>query len=151
MQITAAVVRDRQTAPTLEPLEMRGPKDDEVLVRMVATGICHTDLKYAGSTSPLPKPVVLGHEGAGIVEAVGASVRKVAKGDHVVLTFGSCGACPSCRDAEPAYCYDLAALNFGSGRTGPAAMPMPPASRSMAISSTSRPSPLMPWRRSAAS
>lgn len=120
MQIRAAVVRDRQTSPSLEDLEIVGPKDDEVLVRMVATGVCHTDLKYAGSTSPLPKPVVLGHEGAGIVEAVGAGVRKVAKGDHVVLTFGSCGQCPSCRDAEPAYCYDLAALNFGTRRTGPA-------------------------------
>lgn len=120
MQIKAAVIRAPQTSPVLETLAMTGPKDDEVLVRMVATGICHTDLKYAGSTSPLPKPIVLGHEGAGIVEAVGAGVSKVAKGDHVVLTFGSCGTCPSCRDAEPAYCYDLATLNFGSGRADPA-------------------------------
>lgn len=120
MQIKAAVIRDHQTFPCLEDLDLSGPGAGEVLVKMVAAGVCHTDLKFAGHASPLPKPVVLGHEGAGIVAAVGAGVGKVAKGDHVVLTFGSCGVCPSCREAAPAYCYDLAALNFGNKRAGPA-------------------------------
>jgi aryl-alcohol dehydrogenase len=66
----------------------------------------------------VPKPVVLGHEGAGIVEAVGAGVTKVAEGDHVVLTFGSCGRCFSCRDLEPAYCHNLIELNFGCSPEG---------------------------------
>jgi aryl-alcohol dehydrogenase len=56
---------------------------------------------------------VLGHEGSGLVEKVGGGVTKVAPGDHVVMTFGSCGRCRSCREAEPAYCYDQVALNFG--------------------------------------
>jgi aryl-alcohol dehydrogenase len=77
-----------------------------VLVRMVATGVCHTDLKAAGDDSPVPKPAVLGHEGAGVVEEVGAGVTKLAPGDAVVMTFDSCGRCPSCRDAQPSYCHN---------------------------------------------
>jgi aryl-alcohol dehydrogenase len=89
----------------LEELEMAGPAAGEVLVKIVATGVCHTDLKSAELGSRVPRPVVLGHEGAGIVQAVGAGVTKVAAGDHVVMTFGSCGHCPSCRAAQPAYCH----------------------------------------------
>ncbi|HEY8581248.1 MAG TPA: alcohol dehydrogenase catalytic domain-containing protein, partial [Beijerinckiaceae bacterium] len=98
MQITAAVFRDDTLRPSFETLEMSGPGAGEVLVRIVAAGVCHTDMKSGGPGSPVPRPVVLGHEGAGVVEAVGAGVTKVAPGDHVVMTFGSCGHCRSCQE-----------------------------------------------------
>ena len=113
MKITAAVFESASPLPRLQELELAEPGPGEVLVRLVATGICHTDLKAAAPASPIPRPVVLGHEGAGVVERVGAGVGKVAPGDHVVMTFGSCGRCRSCREAEPAYCYDMMRLNFG--------------------------------------
>lgn len=112
MKVRAAVFRDGTLNPSFETLTLAGPRTGEVLVKIVASGVCHTDLKSAGKVSPVPKPVVLGHEGAGIVEAVGEGVTKVAKGDHVVLTFGFCGHCPSCADAEPAYCHNQGKFNF---------------------------------------
>jgi len=105
MKIRAAVFRDETGKPSIEEIELSGPQAGEVLVKIVSAGICHTDHKSAGP-GPVPKPVVLGHEGAGIVEAVGAGVKKLAKGDHVVMTFGSCGRCIACNEAEPAYCDD---------------------------------------------
>lgn len=110
MDILAAVFAD--ATPALRRLTIAAPGPQEVRVRMVATGVCHTDLKAAGPGSPVPRPVVLGHEGAGVVESVGAAVTKVAPGDPVVLTFASCGACPGCRDGHPAYCDRQYALNF---------------------------------------
>ncbi len=104
MKIRAAVFRDESGHPSIEEIDLAGPGPGEVLVRMVATGVCHTDHKSAGP-GPVPKPVVLGHEGAGVVEAIGAGVTKVVPGDHVVMTFGSCGRCISCEEAEPAYCH----------------------------------------------
>jgi aryl-alcohol dehydrogenase len=72
-----------------------GPKDDEVLIKIVASGVCHTDLEaIKGSGSPFP--AVFGHEGAGIVEKVGSSVTNVKPGDHVVLSYSYCGECPNC-------------------------------------------------------
>jgi aryl-alcohol dehydrogenase len=114
VKIRAAVFRQGSAEPNIEELDLSGPKPGEVLVRMVATGVCHTDLKSAGADSPLPRPVVLGHEGAGVVEAVGEGVTKVGPGDHVVMTFGSCGACPTCLEAHPSYCHDF--NNFVSRR-----------------------------------
>ena len=95
MKIKAAVFRDDTGFPAFEELDLKGPGPGEVLVRIKATGVCHTDLKSAGVGSPVPKPTVLGHEGAGIVEEVGAGVAKVKPGDPVVMTFDSCGGCPS--------------------------------------------------------
>ena len=109
INIRAAVFRDESGRPSIEHLDLSGPGPGEVLVRIVAAGVCHTDHKAAGP-GPSPKPVVLGHEGAGIVAAVGAGVSKLAVGDHVVMTFGSCGACASCDAAQPAYCHD--GLNY---------------------------------------
>ena len=114
MQIRAAVFRTPDAGPVIEDVELSGPGPGEVLVRMVATGVCHTDLKSAAAGSRVPFPVVLGHEGAGIVAAVGPGVTKVAEGDPVVMTFGSCGHCPSCLDAEPAYCHNT--RNFACTR-----------------------------------
>lgn len=116
MKIRAAVFRDESMIPSIEELELSGPQRDEVLVRITATGVCHTDLKTAGPGGRSPRPVVLGHEGAGVVEAVGPGVSRLVPGDHVVMTFDSCGHCPSCLDAEPAYCYN--ADHFACTRPG---------------------------------
>jgi aryl-alcohol dehydrogenase len=116
MQIRAAVV-GKDNAITIRPLELKGPQPHEVLVRIVAAGVCHTDLKCAGSNVLVKaRPVVLGHEGAGIVEAVGSAVTELKPGDPVVMTFAYCGACRSCREAEPAYCYQQYPLNFSCAR-----------------------------------
>lgn len=112
MQITAAVVRSRSGPFGLETVEIEEPRAGEVLVRVVATGVCHTDMVMRDQDLPTPQPVVLGHEGAGVVERVGAGVTKVAPGDHVVMTFNSCGGCPSCRDHAPTYCHEFFPRNF---------------------------------------
>lgn len=112
MQITAAVVRSPSGPFSLETLEIEAPRAGEVLVRVVATGVCHTDMVMRDQDLPTPQPVVLGHEGAGVVERVGPGVTKVAPGDHVVMTFNSCGGCPSCRDDAPTYCHEFFPRNF---------------------------------------
>jgi aryl-alcohol dehydrogenase len=117
MKITAAVARAKYTPFSLETLSLEEPRGDEVLVRLVATGICHTDIAIRDhKIYPVPQPVVLGHEGAGIVEQVGAGVTKVRVGDHVILTSNSCGHCPSCVDGLPVYCYDFNIYNFAGSR-----------------------------------
>ena len=120
MQITAAVARGVGMPFTLEEVTLAEPRADEVLVRLVATGICHTDISMRDhKIYPVPHPVVLGHEGAGIVERVGSAVSKVAAGDPVILTSASCGHCPSCAASLPFYCYSFNELNFtGSRRDG---------------------------------
>lgn len=103
MRITAAVLRERAQPFVLEEVELDDPRPSEVLVRLVATGVCHTDLTVR-DRGTVPLPAVLGHEGAGIVERVGAGVTKVQPGDHVVLSFPSCGQCRLCLRGRPAYC-----------------------------------------------
>jgi aryl-alcohol dehydrogenase len=117
MQITAAVLRSRSGPFGLETLELEEPRAGEVLVRVVATGVCHTDMVMRDQDLPTPQPVVLGHEGAGVVERVGAGVTKVAPGDHVVMTFNSCGHCPSCGDHAPTYCHEFFPRNFMGDRS----------------------------------
>jgi len=117
MKISAAVCRGPHIRVEIETLDLDGPTPDEILVRVVATGVCHTDIVVRDGHLPTPPPVVLGHEGAGIVEAVGKNVFKVAPGDHVVMTFNSCGHCASCRDNEPAYCHEFFPRNFSAART----------------------------------
>jgi len=90
-----------------DDVEVRGPKAHEVMVRIVNAGLCHSDVSVLDGTIPFPTPVVLGHEGAGVVEAVGDAVRKVKVGDHVVLTtLGSCGLCDACDRGQPTHCRD---------------------------------------------
>jgi aryl-alcohol dehydrogenase len=117
MEITAAVSRPDAPFPMLETLDLGPCRPDEVLVRMVATGICHTDLGcHSGHGMPVPHPIVLGHEGAGVVEQVGAGVSSLRAGDHVVLSGASCGHCRACLAARPTYCREVMKLSFGGGR-----------------------------------
>lgn len=115
MRVTAAVATAPAAPFELRSLELAEPAPEEVRVRMVATGVCHTDAIVRDQVYPTPLPAVLGHEGAGVVEAVGAAVTSVRPGDHVVLSFNSCGRCGNCADGVPAYCLSLVDLNF-SGR-----------------------------------
>lgn len=116
MNVYAAVTRAVQAPLSLELLELEEPRPSEILVRVVATGVCHTDIAMRDQIFPVPQPIVLGHEGAGVVERVGSGVSKVAPGDHVVMTYNSCGFCPSCTEHAPTYCYDFFGHNFGGAR-----------------------------------
>ncbi|MEU0029362.1 NAD(P)-dependent alcohol dehydrogenase [Streptomyces sp. NPDC006335] len=118
MSITtrAAVVESGGAPFTLSDVTLDEPGPREALVRMVATGLCHTDLGVASGGLPFPLPGVLGHEGAGVVEAVGSAVTGVAPGDHVVLSFTSCGDCRNCDGGHPAYCATWLPLNLLGGR-----------------------------------
>ncbi|QXQ05670.1 NAD(P)-dependent alcohol dehydrogenase [Sphingosinicellaceae bacterium] len=112
----AAVLRTQGGKFLVEPISIEAPRNDEVLVRVRAAGLCHTDLIARDQLYPVPQPIVLGHEGAGIVERVGAGVTKVAPGDRVVMSFLACGTCPNCRAGAPAYCAELFGLCFGGCR-----------------------------------
>lgn len=114
--IRAAVLRAPRRPLRVERLELEAPREDEVLVRIVATGICRTDVDLCDEWRAADGPVVLGHEGAGVVEQTGRRVRKVRKGDHVVLSFQSCGRCAACRRGRPAHCARLYEANFGFRR-----------------------------------
>ncbi len=116
MKITAAVSRDpASAAPSLERLELEPPRPGEMRIRLVATGICHTDLhEHPGRHAP--HPIVLGHEGAGVVEELGEGVTGFAVGDHVILSGNSCGQCPSCKANRPTYCDLAMPLCFGAQR-----------------------------------
>src|SRR4051794_18445011 len=92
-----------------DDVEVRDIRDREVRVRIHNAGLCHSDVSVIDGTIPFPTPVVLGHEGAGVVEAVGSAVTKVKVGDHVVLTtLGSCGQCDACDRGKPTHCRDTA-------------------------------------------
>ncbi len=116
MKIKAAVVREAGGAFNFEEIELEDPRADEVLVKIVSTGLCHTDLVARMQYLPIPLPGVFGHEGAGIVEKVGSQVTKVKPGDHVATSFLSCGSCESCKKGIPAWCPDFKRLNFGGRR-----------------------------------
>jgi aryl-alcohol dehydrogenase len=115
-QVQAAVQRAVGAPPVIETLTIDDPREGEVLVAVRAVGVCHTDMVMRDGHLPIPQPVVLGHEGSGVVAKVGVGVTGLAVGDHVVLSFDSCGHCPSCDDQEPAYCHHWFPLNFGGGR-----------------------------------
>lgn len=115
-RIKAAVLRKRGGPLKIESLEMEGPKDDEVLVRLVASGICHTDIDFCDYWDRADGPIVLGHEGAGVVEQIGEKVKGVRRGDHVVLSYQSCGRCSQCRRGHPTACEHFYEANFGFAR-----------------------------------
>lgn len=114
--IRAAICHGPDSPFTIEEASIDAPREGEVLVRIVGAGICHTDMAARDQQVPVPLPMVLGHEGSGVVEAVGPGVTEVAPGDAVILTFASCGTCPNCSDQAPAYCYQFGLYNFSGGR-----------------------------------
>jgi aryl-alcohol dehydrogenase len=117
MQITAAVVSQKSGPFVLETLDLCEPRADEVVVRVVASGMCQTDLHGRDQYFPVTKyPSVFGHEGAGVVHAVGAAVRDFAPGDHVVMSYPWCGACENCRRHRLNYCLDGRNLKMGGTR-----------------------------------
>ncbi|MEN6440509.1 MAG: NAD(P)-dependent alcohol dehydrogenase [Syntrophobacter sp.] len=115
-QTQAAVVRKQGGPFVFEKIELDDPRPDEVIVRMIASGICHTDIAARDGSLGMNFPAVFGHEGAGIVEIVGADVRKVRAGDKVVLSFSSCGYCAHCRADRPSHCDSFDGLNFDGAR-----------------------------------
>ena len=115
-EIRAAVVRNTGGPFEIETLMLEGPRRDEVLVRVVAAGMCHTDMVARDQVYDVPHPIVLGHEGAGIVESVGEDVRKVAPGDPVVLSYPWCGRCEPCHLGKPYHCVNAYPLCFGGAR-----------------------------------
>lgn len=104
MRITAAVLRDREGPHVLEAVELAEPGPGEVVVRIAGAGLCHTDMLPRRPASAAPLPLILGHEGSGVVVETGPNVTGVALGDHVVASFDSCGECASCAASHPAYC-----------------------------------------------
>ncbi|MFI8289393.1 Zn-dependent alcohol dehydrogenase [Streptomyces sp. NPDC085614] len=99
------VVFDGKQVRVVDDLEVRDPGPGEVLVAVAAAGLCHSDLSVVDGTIPFPAPVVLGHEGAGVVEAVGPGVTHVGPGDHVALsTLANCGTCADCDRGRPTMC-----------------------------------------------
>ena len=123
MKATAALIRAVGGPFLIEEIEVAEPRGSEVRVRMVGVGMCHTDL-VARDGFPVPLPIVLGHEGSGVVDAVGPDVTGLAVGDHVVLSFDSCGACPTCDEALPAYCYNFLGHNFAGVRLEDGSSPL---------------------------
>lgn len=107
----------------VQDVEIETPRGDEVLIRMVGTGICHTDIACQHGF-PVPMPIVLGHEGAGVVEEIGPDVRTVKVGDHVVMSFDSCGHCRNCDREEPAYCFEFFPRNFSGRRVEDQSSPL---------------------------
>lgn len=114
MQITAAVVAEKFAPFQIETVELADPRPDELLVKVVASGICQTDLHGRDGYFDVPFPAVFGHEGGGMVEAVGSAVTEFAPGDHVIMAFPFCGACPNCLMHMPAQCIKSMKLK-GSG------------------------------------
>jgi aryl-alcohol dehydrogenase len=116
MKIRVAAIEATGGPFVFRDVEIDEPRPDEVLVRVVATGICHTDTHVRNQGYETPLPIVLGHEGAGIVEKVGADVQAVKAGDHVVMSYPSCGRCRQCFAGHPAYCVHNLRLSFGAAR-----------------------------------
>ncbi|AII08455.1 NAD(P)-dependent alcohol dehydrogenase [Rhodococcus sp. NM-2] len=112
MTIIAALAREPHSNFQFQQVSLAELRPDEILVEIRGVGICHTDIAARDGIYGLPYPIVLGHEGSGVVTTVGAGVTTVAPGDHVVVSFNSCGRCTSCTSGNPAYCRDFAVENY---------------------------------------
>ena len=108
----AAVVTEPGAAFNFRDVQLDDPRPDEIIVKMVSTGICHTDISVRDTLPADMFPRVLGHEGAGIVEQVGSEVTKVAVGDPVILSLDACGQCANCTSKGPGYCENTLILNY---------------------------------------
>jgi aryl-alcohol dehydrogenase len=115
MKIQAALAFDTNAPLKMEQIDLVEPGPGDVLVKIIATGLCHTDLTVLANPQ-MPWPALFGHEGAGIVEKVGAGVSLVVPGDHVIMTTTSCGKCSQCISGQPSYCLSFRALNMSGGR-----------------------------------
>src|SRR5690554_2593341 len=115
MKIRALVVEEKDAPFKLEEIELAEPGRGEALIRIVAAGVCHTDAITRAGDMPMPFPSVLGHEGSGIVEAVGPGVTNLAPGDKVIIGWPSCGECRNCLDGHPRYCLRTGEA-LGSGK-----------------------------------
>jgi len=105
MLIRAAVLEETGGAMPVQEVELAPPREHEVVVRIRASGVCHSDQNAIDGTAPTRTPAVLGHEGAGLVEAIGPGVEQVAVGDHVALSWApSCGTCEECLRELPQLC-----------------------------------------------
>jgi aryl-alcohol dehydrogenase len=116
MEGKAAILREPNEPFSIEAVTFDAPGEGEVLVSVKAVGVCHTDMVFASGAMGSPFPLILGHEGAGVVVDVGPGVTKVVPGQKVLLTFDSCGHCGQCDAGIPAYCRDFVALNFACVR-----------------------------------
>lgn len=115
MLTTAVVVHAPGQEFSFEEVHLDEPRSDEVLVRIVATGLCHTDLSLRDSLPAEMFPRVFGHEGTGVVEQIGEDVTGISVGDHVVLSFRSCRACGPCNEGAVGYCDNSLMLNYMGG------------------------------------
>ena len=116
LKVTAAVINGVNEPYVLEELTLGELRYDEVLVKIVATGMCHSDEALRVGDAQYPLPAVLGHEGAGIIVKVGNAVKDLQVGDQVVLSYNFCGTCPSCRTGHPSSCTSWAPLNMVGSR-----------------------------------
>ncbi|MEO3977702.1 NAD(P)-dependent alcohol dehydrogenase [Streptomyces sp. CAU 1734] len=133
MRFRAAVLRSPGGPFAVEEVILRGaPARDEVLVRIAGCGMCRTDLAVRRSAGRSPLPAVLGHEGAGVVVETGGPHTGLSAGDHVVLSFDSCGHCRGCLGGFPAHCDSFAPLNLFGGRRERAARFTDSAGRALA-------------------
>lgn len=113
MKIKAAVTHEKGAPFVIEEVELAPPQKHEILVKIVACGVCHTDEAVQQQFIPVPLPAVLGHEGCGVVEAVGPEVTEFQVGDKVGISFGHCCTCRNCRTAHPNACIHFNEINFG--------------------------------------
>ena len=123
MKIKAALSNGADAPFEIAEVELDEPRADEVLVKLSAAGVCHTDLTMKAVWPEALTPIVLGHEGAGVVEAAGEDVTGVRPGDHVLMSYRSCDSCPECAARHPMYCHDFRTLNaIGSRPDGSTTM-----------------------------
>lgn len=136
--VVAAIANGPSDPFEIAQCELQAPRAGEVRVRVHACGICHTDLAVKLQHIPIPLPKVLGHEGAGIVEEIGPGVTQCQPGDHVLMSFGSCGECGNCRDGALGYCDHFRAINLFGERAGGSALAR---NRRERLAATSLPNP----------
>jgi aryl-alcohol dehydrogenase len=116
VKIKAAVVWEHRAPLSIEEVDLDEPREDEILVRVEAVGVCHTDDKARRGKLPIVPPVILGHEGSGVVERAGAGVTRVRPGDRVLFTPDYCGRCRPCLMGKTPYCDDAIAVTFTGTR-----------------------------------
>lgn len=113
MKIKAAVVHRKDEPFQIEEVDLAEPKYGELLVKITASGVCHTDEVAQHQMIPVPLPAVFGHEGCGIVEKAGEGVTDFKKGDRVCFSFGYCGKCENCMTSHQHACEHFNEINFG--------------------------------------